>query len=50
MDESEADHLSELWKANIRPNCGNMIPENARVGSGKKSEGGFCSVACYGDY
>lgn len=26
------------------------VPEGKRVGSGKKSEGGFCSLDCYGDY
>lgn len=26
------------------------VPEGKRVGSGKKSEGGFCSLDCYGEY
>ena len=26
------------------------IPEGKRVGSGKKSEGGFCSLDCYASY
>ena len=30
--------------------AGKKIPEGKRVGSGKKSEGGFCSLDCYGDY
>jgi hypothetical protein len=26
------------------------MPEGQRVGSGKKSDGGFCSLDCYGEY
>jgi len=50
MEESDQDYLLELWDANICPNCGATIPDGARVGSGKKREGGFCSLSCYGDY
>jgi hypothetical protein len=32
------------------PTAGTKIPEGTRVGSGKKSEGGFCSLGCYGEY
>ena len=48
--ESEKDHLLRLWEANVCPNCGDVIPEGARTGSGKKSDGGFCSISCYGEY
>ena len=50
MGESERNYLLELWDKNICPNCGKNIPEGKRVGSGKKSEGGFCSLQCYTRY
>ena len=46
----EAEFLIELWDKKICPMCGNTIPEGTRVGSGKKSEGGFCSIACFAHY
>ena len=50
MAESEQSYLLEFWDKNVCPNCGTKIPEGRRVGSGKKSEGGFCSLGCYGEY
>ncbi len=50
MANSERDYLLELWDKNICPNCGKIIPERTRVGGGKKSEGGFCSLDCYAQY
>jgi hypothetical protein len=50
MAKTEQDYLLELWQKNICLNCGKAIPEGTRVGSGKKSEGGFCSLDCYGSY
>jgi hypothetical protein len=50
MAESEQEFLLELWGKNICPNCGREIPQGTRVGSGKKSEGGFCSLDCYTEY
>jgi len=50
MARSEQDYLLELWEKNICPNCGKNIPQGTRVGSGKKSEGGFCSLDCYASY
>ena len=55
LQESVPDTLSssiqasllELWEQNICPNCGKTIPQGTRVGSGRKSEGGFCSLDCY---
>lgn len=43
-------HLLELWDKNICPNCAKSIPEGTRVGSGRKNDGGFCSLGCYGEY
>lgn len=50
MDVSESQYLLELWSLNVCPMCGKVIPEGTRVGSGRKSEGGFCSLKCYADY
>ncbi len=47
MAESMEAYLLELWDQNICPNCGKTIPQGTRVGSGRKSEGGFCSLDCY---
>jgi hypothetical protein len=47
MGISEEAYLLQLWDQNICPNCGKPIPEGTRVGSGRKSEGGFCSLDCY---
>lgn len=50
MVNSDQEYLLELWNKNICPNCGKNIAEGTRVGSGKKSEGGFCSLDCYAEY
>src|SRR5216684_5078184 len=47
LSESVQASLLELWDQNICPNCGKTIPQGTRVGSGRKSEGGFCSLDCY---
>ncbi len=46
----EVDYLLALWAKSICPYCGKQIPEGQRVGSGKKSEGGFCSLTCYAKF
>ena len=50
MADQERSYLLELWDKGVCPNCGTKIPEGKRVGSGKKSDGGFCSLDCYGEY
>jgi len=50
MAKSEREHLLELWSKNICPYCGKSIPEGTRIGSGRKSDGGFCSLDCYARY
>ena len=47
MAESIEASLLELWDRNICQNCGKTIPQGTRVGSGRKSEGGFCSLDSY---
>ena len=47
MAESIEASLLELWDRNICPNCGKTIPQGTRVGSGRKREGGYCSLDCY---
>jgi hypothetical protein len=50
MARSESDYLLDLWGKNICPYCGRRIPEHSRVGTGRKSDGGFCSLDCYARY
>jgi len=50
MARSERNHLLELWSKNICPYCGKDIPDGKRVGSGKKADGGFCSLDHYAAY
>lgn len=50
MDIPESQYLLDLLLKNICPWCGKEIPEGTRVGSGRKDEGGFCSLACYANY
>lgn len=50
MAISEASYLETLWAGNICPYCHNSIPEGKRVGSGKRSNGGFCSLNCFSRY
>jgi hypothetical protein len=50
MADSEQNVLLELWEMNVCPQCGKDIPEGTRVGSGRRSEGGFCSLSCYADF
>jgi len=50
MEPIEKQHLLELWKMNICPQCGKLIPDGTRVGSGQKSDGGFCSLDCYTEF
>lgn len=42
--------LSLLWENNICPCCGKEIAKNGRIGDGRKSRGGFCSLNCYAEY
>jgi hypothetical protein len=50
MAESMEASLLELWDRNICPNCGKTIPQGTRVGSGRKSDGGVCSLDCYASF
>jgi predicted nucleic acid-binding Zn ribbon protein len=50
MHSEEEEYLLKLWDKCICPTCGKKIPEGTRVGSGKKSEGGFCSLHCHTTY
>jgi hypothetical protein len=50
MARSEREYLLELWSKNICPYCGEPIPEGKRVGSGKRADGGFCSLGHYAAY
>jgi hypothetical protein len=50
MDEVTAKRLLDLWDKNICPNCGKVIPERDRIGSGRKADGAFCSLDCYAEF
>ena len=50
MAISETQYLLELWSKSVCPWCEKTIQPNTRVGSGRKSEGGFCSLDCYAKY
>lgn len=50
MARSESDYLLELWAKNVCPFCGKPIKEGTRVGTGRKRDGGFCSLECYTRY
>jgi predicted nucleic acid-binding Zn ribbon protein len=50
MTNNEQEFLLQLWERNICPMCGKRIPDGQRVGSGRKSDGGFCSLDCYAEY
>ena len=46
----DQEKLLELWDNNICPNCAREIPSGSRVGSGRKADGGFCSLNCYAEF
>lgn len=46
----QAVNLLEYWERNVCPTCGKEIPDGTRVGSGRKADGGFCSLDCYAKY
>ncbi len=50
MAESDTERLKRLYKERICPYCGKQISESAGVGSGRVSEGRFCSLDCYAKY
>jgi hypothetical protein len=50
MAQSESKYLLELWDRHICPFCKNVFDEKKRVGTGRKSDGGFCSLSCYTQY
>lgn len=50
MRQTEHSLLVELGNRKICPHCGRRIPFEAGVGSGRKSEGVFCSLDCYAHY
>jgi len=46
----EAEYLKNMWERNICPYCHRTIAKGKRVGSGRKSDGGFCTLHCYASY
>ncbi len=50
MAISDEAYLLDCWRAGLGPWCRRQFPATVRVGSGKKLDGGFCSLGCYGEY
>ena len=50
MIDAEKQYLLLLWERNVCPYCGKAIPQGQRVGTGRRSDGGFCSLDCYTNY
>jgi hypothetical protein len=50
MYESEAGYLRTMWDRHLCPTCRSLIADHAMVGSGKKSDGRFCSLHCFATY
>lgn len=50
MAVNEETYLLDCWGRVVCPYCRNAFPETERVGSGRKKEGGFCSLDCYTKY
>jgi len=50
MALSESVYLLNLWEKNVCPFCKKQYDARGRVGSGRKRDGGFCSLACYTGY
>lgn len=42
--------LIQLWALNICPQCGEQIKPLQRIGTGRRGDGGFCSLACFVEY
>ena len=50
MAITEAAYLKTMWDRNECPNCHRVFPVAERVGTGRKAEGGYCSLDCYARY
>jgi hypothetical protein len=50
MAITEAAYLKMMWGRNECPHCHRVILEGERVGTGRKADGGFCSLDCYARY
>lgn len=50
MAESEETYLKRCWETNTCPTCKTIFPAQQRVGTGRKRDGGFCSLDCLAAY
>lgn len=50
MAITEETYLLDCWERVVCPYCHKRFPETARVGSGQKKKGGFCSLECFAKY
>jgi hypothetical protein len=49
-DLSERMYLARAWEDGVCPRCGKKVTAKDRVGSGRRADGGFCSLQCYAEY
>lgn len=49
-DTDEESFLRQCWDSGLCPCCKRSFPASQRIGSGKRAEGGFCSLNCYAEY
>lgn len=47
---TRAERIKRSWDEGLCANCGKPIPEGARVGSGRRADGSFCSLDCYAQF
>lgn len=50
MAISEATYLKMMWEQDLCAYCHSPILEGQRVGSGRRSDGGFCRLDCFAKY
>jgi len=50
MAVTEESFLLDCWERGVCAYCKKTFPASSRVGSGKKQEGGFCSLRCFAEY
>ncbi len=50
MAQLESNYLLKLWDRNVCPFCKKSFDPAKRVGTGRKKDGGFCSLSCYTRY
>lgn len=50
MAEGEEAYLRTCWEQRVCPCCREAMLPGTAIGSGRASDGHFCSLRCYGQY